>query len=58
MTAQQSRMTQSLVAVIGIIALLAIALLAVLERNIPEVLPTIAVASLTGLVGLLVPTRQ
>ena len=30
-------------------------LLAALSRPIPDVLPTIAVASLTGLVGLLAP---
>lgn len=41
-----------------ILSLLLIGLLVLQERAVPDVLPTVAVASLTGLLGLLTNTRQ
>lgn len=41
-----------------ILALLLIGLLVLKDRPVPDVLPTVAVASLTGLLGLLTNTRQ
>lgn len=51
-------MTKMVVAIAGSALLLStslIGLLAALSRPIPDVLPTLAVASLTGLLGVLSP---
>lgn len=51
-------MTKTTVLILGavlLVAVLGIIVLAALDQNIPDVLPTVAVADLTGLLGLLAP---
>lgn len=46
------------VSTLGILSVLGVIVLAVLQHPIPDLLQNVAVGSLTGLVGLLVPTSS
>ena len=52
------RLVVQLIGVVLILAVLAIAALAVLQRPIPDVLQNIAIGALTGLLGLPVPNHK